>query len=66
MAAFEVLRENTVENTRIKGALVRSFPATATVVVAENNPEGVLFMSICLAAYLGALIMSERILAVAM
>ena len=42
MAAFEVLRENTVENTRIKGALVRSFPATATVVVAENNPEGVL------------------------
>lgn len=42
MEAFGVLKDHTVENTRIKGALVRSFPTTATVVIAENNPDGVL------------------------
>ena len=34
--------------------------------VLYHSPEGVLFMTMCLAAYLGALILSERILAVAM
>ena len=34
--------------------------------VLYHSPEGVLFMTMCLAAYLGALVLSERILAVAM
>lgn len=42
MSAYGVIKEHSVENTRIKGALIRSFPATATIVTAENNPEGIL------------------------
>ena len=41
MDSLRVLQAHTVENARIRGALVRSFPATAAIAIAEDDPGGI-------------------------